>query len=64
VFGSIGRQSLAEPPKMVEAPPLTHDWSLLTIQVSIFFSTIPLAFYETFKNFMREWPDDNSSTKR
>ena len=59
VFRSIGRQSLAEPLKALEAPPLTLDWTYLTMQVGIFFSTMPLACYETFKNFMKEWPDDD-----
>jgi hypothetical protein len=25
--------------------------------VTIFFSTMPAAYYDTFKNIMREWPD-------
>ena len=56
VFRSIGRQSLAEPLKTVETPPLTLDWSLLTTQVAIFFVSMPLPFYEQFKDFMKAWP--------
>jgi hypothetical protein len=41
LFQSIGRQSLAEPLKTVEALPLTLDWTHLTAQVGIFYSTIP-----------------------
>jgi hypothetical protein len=56
VLRSIGRRSLAEPLNTIELlPPL--EWTPLSLNVGIFFSTMPLAFYETFKNILREWPD-------
>ncbi len=53
---SIGRRSLAEPLKTVGPLP-PPEWTPLSLNAGVFFSTIPLAIYETFKNFLREWPD-------
>jgi hypothetical protein len=56
VLRSVGRRSLAEPLKtMGRLPPL--EWTPLSLNVGVFFSTMPLGLYETFKNFLREWPD-------
>jgi hypothetical protein len=56
VLRAVGCRSLAEPLKTVgPLPPL--EWTALATQVCIFFSTMPSAFYETFKNFLKEWPD-------
>jgi hypothetical protein len=52
---SVGCRSLAEPLKTVD--PLSLWTTALDLKVSIFFSTMPSAFYETFKNFLREWSD-------
>jgi hypothetical protein len=56
VLRSVGCRSLAEPLKTVEPlPPL--EWTPLAMNVGIFYSTMPQAFYETFKNFLRGWSD-------
>jgi hypothetical protein len=57
VFRSVGCKSLADPLKRILAPPLDLEWTYLNMNVSIFYSTMPLGLYETFKNFLREWPD-------
>jgi hypothetical protein len=54
---SLGRQSLAEPLETVD--PLSFSpakWVPLNLQLSAFFSTMPKAYYESFKNFLKEWP--------
>jgi hypothetical protein len=56
VLRSVGCRSLAEPLKTVEPLP-PPEWTPLTLNVGIFFSTMPSAFYETFKNFLRGWSD-------
>jgi hypothetical protein len=56
VLRCVGCRSLAEPLKPADAL-LTPEWTPLSVNVGIFFSTMPSAFYETFKNFLREWPD-------
>lgn len=56
VLRSIGQRSLAEPLKAIGIL-LPLEWTPLSINVSIFFSTMPLAFYEMFKNILRQWPD-------
>jgi hypothetical protein len=56
VLRSVGCQSLAEPLKAVgPLPPL--EWTPLTLNVATFFATMPLGFYETFKNFLRAGPE-------
>jgi hypothetical protein len=57
VFRSVGCRSLADPLNRILAPPLDLEWTYLNINVSTFFSTMPLGFYETFKRFLRAWPD-------
>ena len=54
VLHSVGRQSLAEPMKDLGPMPnpFTAEWTPLSLNVIQFFSTMPLAFYETFKNFL------------
>ncbi len=56
VLRSVGCRSLAEPLKAVGPLP-PPEWTPLALNVSIFFSTMPAGFYETFKNFLRGWPD-------
>jgi hypothetical protein len=56
VLHSIGRQSLAEPMKNLGPVTLEPEWSPLSLKTMLFFSTMPSAFYETFKNFLQEWP--------
>jgi hypothetical protein len=56
VLRSVGCQSLAEPQRTIGPLP-PPEWMPLSLNVSIFFSTMPQAFYETFKNFLREWSD-------
>jgi hypothetical protein len=54
-----GCQSLAEPLKPVPRPsmvPLVAT-TQLTANVMIFFTTMPLGFYKTFKKFLGEFPD-------
>jgi hypothetical protein len=66
VLHSVGRQSLAEPMKDLGPVPLVLEWAPLSIQVTIFFSTMPSAYYETYKNLLREWPfpeDDRAIRK-
>jgi hypothetical protein len=66
VLHSVGRQSLAEPMKDLGPVPLVLEWAPLSIQVTIFFSTVPSAYYETYKNLLREWPfpeDDRAIRK-
>ena len=55
VLRSVGCRSLAEPLRTVALPP--PEFTPLTDQVSIFFSTVPSALYETFKRFLMEWSD-------
>jgi hypothetical protein len=57
VFRSIGRRSLAAPLKTTAGQPLELVWGTINIVVSIFFSTMPHAFYDTFKNMLRDRPD-------
>jgi hypothetical protein len=57
VARSAGRRSLASPLKaisIIESPP---EWIAIVANVTIFFSTIPHGFYETFKNILRDKPD-------
>jgi hypothetical protein len=66
VLHSVERQSLAEPMKDLGPVPLVLEWAPLSIQVTIFFSTVPSAYYETYKNLLREWPfpeDDRAIRK-
>jgi hypothetical protein len=55
VLRSVGCRSLTEPPKALS--PLEWTPPFITIHVGVFYSTMPSACYETFKNFLREWPD-------
>jgi hypothetical protein len=55
VLRSVGCRTLAEPPKTIGLPPL--EWMPLNIVVSIFFSTMPFAYYDTFKNMLRDQSD-------
>jgi hypothetical protein len=57
VFRSIGCKSLAEPlqpsgPQYMLAPEFTP----ISLHVAIFFKTMPQAYYDTFKNMLREAP--------
>ena len=66
VLHSVERQSLAQPMKDLGPVPLVLEWAPLSIQVTIFFSTMPSAYYETYKNLLREWPfpeDDRAIRK-
>jgi hypothetical protein len=66
VLHSVGRQSLAEPLKNLGPVPLELGWVPVSSQVMIFFSTMPSAYYETFKNILKEWPfpeDDRAVRK-
>jgi len=56
LFLSVGRRSLAEPLKPTR-PPLDLVLGTINMALSIFFSTMPLAYYETFKNMLRDRPD-------
>ena len=58
VLHSVGRQSLADPMKDLGPAPLAAEWSPLSLNVTLFFSTMPLAFYETFKNFLKALDDE------
>jgi hypothetical protein len=50
-------QSLVEPLKIVAWPPLDLVWMHINIAVSIFFSSMPSGYYDTFKNMLRERSD-------
>jgi hypothetical protein len=56
---SFGCRTLAEPPKTIgpRSPLELTPWTPLNIVVSIFFSTMPSAYYDTFKNALRDRPD-------
>jgi hypothetical protein len=54
VLRSAGCRSLTEP--LSALSPVAWTPPFITIRVGIFYSTMPSAFYETFKNFLREWP--------
>jgi hypothetical protein len=56
LFRSVGRRSLAEPLKL-ERPPLDLEWGTINMALNIFFSTMPWAYYETFKNMLKDRPD-------
>jgi hypothetical protein len=58
---SLGRRSLAEPLKTVDRLSFPANWVPLNLQLTAFFSAMPKACYETFKNFMREWPTDDAA---
>ena len=59
VIGSVGRQSLAEPVKNLSLLPLQpQEWTPLSLNVLRFFSTMPLAFYETLKSFLKALDDE------
>jgi hypothetical protein len=53
VLHSVGRKSLAEPMKNLGPVPLVAEWGPLSLKTMTFFSTMPSAFYETFKNFLK-----------
>lgn len=57
LFRSVGCRSLAEPLKIVAWPSLDLVWMHINIAVSIFFSSMPLGYYDTFKNMLRERSD-------
>ncbi len=56
LFRSRGRRSLAEPLKPA-FPPLESIWVNINITVSIFYSSMPTAYYETFKRMLLGRPD-------
>jgi hypothetical protein len=57
VLRSVGRKSLAEPLSPVSPPPQTApEWTPISMNVGVFFSTMPLGYYDTFKNMLREAP--------
>jgi hypothetical protein len=56
VFRSVGRRSLADPLKTIGPLPRL-EWTPVAHYVAIFFSTVPAASYEMFKNILRRWPD-------
>jgi hypothetical protein len=51
VIKSIGRQSPADPLKVVGPFPLP-EWIALSQNVATFFATMPLKYYETFKDML------------
>jgi hypothetical protein len=57
VLQCVGCQSLTEPLKAAPPFPPLMEWTQLTVNVSIFYTTMPDAFYEVFKNILRERPD-------
>jgi hypothetical protein len=59
VLQSVGRQSLAEPLKRVGPFPCP-EWIPLSAQVGIFFSAMPLTYYEMSKNIFKELTDQSS----
>ena len=63
VIGSVGRQSLVEPVKNLGQLPLLkqpQEWTPLSANVLLFFSTMPSAFYESLKNFLKALHDEES----
>ena len=56
LFRSRGRRSLAEPLKPA-FPPLELIWANINITVVIFYSSIPTAYYETFKKMLLGRPN-------
>jgi hypothetical protein len=52
VLHSVGRRSLVEPLRNLGPVPLIAEWSPLSLNVILFFSTMPSAHYETLKNFL------------
>jgi hypothetical protein len=59
VLQSIGRQSLAEPLHNTGSLP-PPEWNPLSMNVAIFFQTMPPAFYKTFKRIVDHWSDMSS----
>ena len=57
LFRSVGCKSLAEPLKIVAWPPLELAWMHINLAVSVFFSAMPSAYYDTYKNILRERSD-------
>ena len=57
LFRSVGCRSLAEPLKTTAWPPLELVWVWINIAVNTFFSSMPLRYYDTFKNMLRDRPD-------
>lgn len=57
VLRSVGCRSLAEPRKVIDGPLPPLELMPITLNATLFYSTIPSAFYDTFKNMLREWSD-------
>lgn len=55
---SATRRSLEDLPRTVNPTDyIAPEWLALVLNVTIFYSTMPHAYYQTFKNMLREWPD-------
>lgn len=54
---SVGCRTLADPPKTITGLLPPSEWVPINMVVSVFFSTIPVGIYDTFKNMLREWSD-------
>jgi len=65
---SVGRRSLAEPLKTVGLLEFPAECPPLATNLSAFMSTVPPAYYETFKNFLKEssdrFPKDEDSDEQ
>jgi hypothetical protein len=55
VLRSIGCKSFESPERSIQLPP--PEWTPLSAYVTTFFATMPEAYYETFKNMLRAWPN-------
>ena len=56
VLRSVGCQSLAQPRRAVGFPP-PPEFIPISVVVNVFFASIPSAYYDTYKNTLREWSD-------
>ena len=57
VLRSVGCRSLAEPLKATTGVLPPPEWTPIALNVGVFYSTIPSASHETFKNMLKAWPD-------
>lgn len=56
VMRSVGRRSAADPLRSI-GPLSPPEWTPLSANIAIFFSTMPKGFYETFKRMLMAWPE-------
>jgi hypothetical protein len=58
LFLSVNRRSLEDPPRASNPTDyIAPEWLPIVLYVTTFFSTMPRAYYKTFKNMLCAWPD-------